>query len=829
MGRTISWIGALLLLFLWASPQSAVAAGVELRRGACVAVLPDGASDAAVRDADYSCGADAPTHDAAWLWLRLDHRQLASLAANWNLMVDQARFAQIAVLVSDRGQLHRTTKIQSDLKDHWAPGGLLQFSVAAPGRDVRGLYLGFQSIDDLTLMRKIVAVPASDQLTVDARWLLLMGLFAGTLFSALLYNLIIHAGRRPPFQRWYLAWVTTAFSYGMVWTNVSAFVFPDLVGPVAVRLDFVLVGLLVATGNMFFLAVIEDGILPRILVRFGQILAASGAILGCAAAADHILPPVITDRLLNYVIAATAIAVAISCAIAVRRGSRVVWFYLIGWSPVIIVFVARLMRNLGFVPQIDFVDMATFAALAFEALVLSLAIADRFRLVRRELELAQQRRDMAGAEAAALRVAAHTDFLTGLGNRAAFQDRAHELIEGRAPFSLFLIDVDYLKDTNDRLGHAGGDSLLQRVAQLLREITATLPGTHIVRIGGDEFAILCPCTNAIETTLIERLSALQGQAWEFKDQTRSVSLSAGSARFPEDAGELDILYQNADLALYNAKRLGRSRHYRYDALQRILRDLQIEFTRDAEAALERDEFHLDFQPIVALPSGDVRGYEALLRWDHPHYGLISPDRFGDVLVAEKIGLRIQEHVLELALAALRDRGNEMPSLSVNFTSAQLAGPKSAVRVLSRLAYYGIRPASLCVEVTEGVMLDRAADTIFATLQTLHNAGVRIALDDFGTGYASLVHLRDMPVDSIKIDCSFIAGIEEKGGGTSAIVRAIVGLGRGLGKIVIAEGIENEAQARWLTELGCHLGQGYLYGRPAAAPLPRPAEKLDAEL
>jgi EAL domain-containing protein (putative c-di-GMP-specific phosphodiesterase class I) len=150
-------------------------------------------------------------------------------------------------------------------------------------------------------------------------------------------------------------------------------------------------------------------------------------------------------------------------------------------------------------------------------------------------------------------------------------------------------------------------------------------------------------------------------------------------------------------------------------------------------------------------------------------------------------------------------------------------------VLSRLAYYGIRPASLCVEVTEGVMLDRAADTIFATLQTLHNAGVRIALDDFGTGYASLVHLRDMPVDSIKIDCSFIAGIEEKGGGTSAIVRAIVGLGRGLGKIVIAEGIENEAQARWLTELGCHLGQGYLYGRPAAAPLPRPAEKLDAEL
>ncbi len=795
-----------------------MAAGVDLRRSACVAVLPDGTPDSAVRDAGYSCGPDAPTQDRNWVWLRLDHRQLAALPAGWHLMVDQARFDQIAILLDDRGQLRRSTSDPGDLKEHWAPGGLLQFAIDAPGRDVRGLYLGFRNIDDLTLMRKIAAVPASVQLIADAKWLLLMGLFAGTLFSALLYNFVIHTGKRPPFQRWYLAWVATAFSYGMAWTNIAAFVFPGLVGPAAVRLDFVLVGLLVATGNMFFFAVIEDGILPRFLVRFGQMLAASGAVLGCAAAADWLLPPVLTDRLLNYVIAATAVSVAISCSIAVRRGSRVVWFYLIGWSPVITVFVARLMRNLGFVPQIDFVDMATFAALAFEALVLSLAIADRFRLVRRELELAQQRRDMAGAEAAALRIAAQTDFLTGLGNRAAFQETTHDLIERGDPFSLFLIDVDYLKDTNDRLGHAGGDALLQRVAQMLREITATLPRTRIVRIGGDEFAILCPCTNSVETALIERLSALQGQAWEFKEQTRTISLSAGSARFPEDAKELDILYQNADLALYNAKRLGRSRHYRYDALQRILRDLQIEFTRDAEAAIERGEFHLDFQPIVALPSGEIQGYEALLRWQHPHYGLISPDRFGDVLVAEKIGLRIQEHVLELALAALRDRGDQMPSLSVNFTSAQLAGPKSAVRVLSRLAYYGIAPASLCVEVTEGVMLDRAADTIFATLQTLHTAGVRIALDDFGTGYASLVHLRDMPVDSIKIDCSFIAGIEEKGGGTSAIVRAIVGLGRGLGKVVIAEGIENEAQALWLAELGCHLGQGYLYGRPAAAPV-----------
>ena len=193
---------------------------------------------------------------------------------------------------------------------------------------------------------------------------------------------------------------------------------------------------------------------------------------------------------------------------------------------------------------------------------------------------------------------------------------------------------------------------------------------------------------------------------------------------------------------------------------------------------------------------------------------MSPARFADVLVAERIGLRIQDHVLDLALARLRDDAADLGVLAVNFTSAQLSGPRAARRVLDRLADHGVAPSSLCVEVTEGVMLDRAADSILANLQALHEAGVCIALDDFGTGYASLVHLRRLPVDRIKIDQSFIAGIDQLSGGTTAIVRAIVGLGRGLGKCVVAEGIETESQALALKRLGCQMGQGFLYGRPA---------------
>ncbi|MEJ8630687.1 EAL domain-containing protein [Sphingomonas sp. I4] len=229
--------------------------------------------------------------------------------------------------------------------------------------------------------------------------------------------------------------------------------------------------------------------------------------------------------------------------------------------------------------------------------------------------------------------------------------------------------------------------------------------------------------------------------------------------------------------------------------------------------MARGEFTLFLQPIVSLADDTVCGHEALLRWNHPRHGLMTPSRFADLLVADRIGLLIQDHVLDMALALLRDEGERLGVLSVNFTSAQLSGPRSAHAVLDRLALHGIAPWRLCIEVTEGVMLDRAADTIMVNLRELHEAGVGIALDDFGTGYASLVHLRQLPVDRIKIDQSFVAGLDQTEDGTFPIVSAIVGLGTGLGKVVVAEGIETEAQATRLRQLGCQLGQGYLYGYP----------------
>ncbi|MDQ1232240.1 diguanylate cyclase (GGDEF)-like protein [Sphingomonas sp. SORGH_AS 879] len=815
---------ALLMLLAGVMPGTASATAIDLRKAACSAALPDGSDAAMVMGARYQCNAHESNRGAPWLWLRLDPSNLGALPPRWDILIDQTRFGRIALLVVGRDGSMRIERSSDELQGHGAPGGLLRFVIPLAGRDVRGLYLGFRNIDELYLMRKLEARPGGRMTDGDIRWLLLMGLFTGTLLSALLYNLVIHTGQRPAFQRWYLLWVSVALAYGLVWTNTAAFLVPWLIGPLAVRLNLVLVGLMVAAGNMFFFAVIEEGVLPRRFAMVGRMLSVAGAVLGFLAAADGWLPPGITDRLLNYVIAATALLVALSSGIAARRGSRVIWFYLIGWGPVIGVFLARLSRNLGFAPQNDIVDMATFAALAFEALVLSLAIADRFRLIRQELELARQRREIDLAETKTLRLAAHTDFLTGLGNRFAFQQQAHEWMVADRAFSLFLVDVDFMKDVNDRLGHAVGDTLLQHVGTVLAETARGWPGTRIARIGGDEFAILCPGTQGDEAALANAAIGLQGDVWHAEDRGRPLSLSIGSARFPEDARAVDLLYQNADLALYTAKRLGRGRYTRYDPLQRSLRDLQVAFIDDAELAIERGEFLLYMQPIVSLDTGTAGGHEALLRWDHPRHGLLPPDRFADVLVAERIGLMIQEHVLELALSALREQGERLGVLSVNFTSAQLAGPRGAREVLDRLAHHGVAPDRLCVEVTEGVMLDRAADSILANLRTLHDAGVCIALDDFGTGYASLVHLRQLPVDRIKIDRSFVAGIDESDGGTLAIVHAIVGLGRGLGKVVVAEGIETEVQAHRLRQLGCQLGQGYLYGRPAPPPASGEADR-----
>jgi predicted signal transduction protein with EAL and GGDEF domain len=346
-----------------------------------------------------------------------------------------------------------------------------------------------------------------------------------------------------------------------------------------------------------------------------------------------------------------------------------------------------------------------------------------------------------------------------------------------------------------------------------RLVAAAGPGAHVARIGGDEFAILLPAAVAGDDRVARALDALQDERASHVGRSWSIALSIGSARFRKDAADAASLYKNADLALYRAKQLGRRRRQAYDHSLRAQIDRKAAFVREANAGLERDEFTIHYQPIVDLVTGQAIGHEALLRWQHPDLGLLTPSIFGDILTDGRIGILLQERVLALALAELRGQPESAGFISVNFTGAQLRGTQAAQRLLDQIAESGVRPGDLCIELTEGIVLERAGDDILSALHMLHDAGVRIALDDFGTGYASLIHLKSMPVDTLKIDRSFVHGLLEEDGQSEEIVRAIIGLGHGLRKVVVAEGVETPAQRQRLRELGCDFGQGYLFARP----------------
>ncbi|MFS0850865.1 putative bifunctional diguanylate cyclase/phosphodiesterase [Novosphingobium panipatense] len=779
--------------------------------------------------ADYPTSAEAvsrlrfdcsspPSHDAygsGWVWLKVrDPGRVAAMPSNWHLLIDQARFTSLTVVIVHRdGQAETTTVTPGAVGDHWSLGGMLRFPVTRKGAAVRDIYVGFERLDDLSLMRKLDAATSTDLLKLEWRWLALIGIFIGAIGSAFAFNLLIYTGQRLVFQRWYLVWSALVLGYGLSWTNTFAFVFPEYVGPVSATANYLLVSGLIAAGNMFFITVIEEGILPRTLMTWGRSLAWFNLVCGVLAAFCLFVEPRQSDQWLNIAFVMSALCVGLGTIIALRARSRVVWFYLAGWTPVLVVFGLRVSRNFGLFPQNDLIDMASFAALAFESTALALAIADRFRLLGRQRDAAEQARKVMEVESQTFRRAAQTDYLTGLGNRAAFQSRLRAMCAdaSRTPFMLLLLDVDHLKAINDRLGHDGGDLLLGQVGAGLAE--AAGPLAHVSRTGGDEFAILLPWTPGSADGIRMRLEHLQGRTLTHGGRSWALSLSIGTAVWPRDALAPDVLVKNADLALYEAKQNGRRRLQAFLPRMREKLHTQQVFGQEARHGIERQEFLLHFQPIVDMDTGHACYHEALLRWQHPQHGMMTPATFGDMLNERTLGLMVQHHVLDMALAALRDYPQALPKLSINLIGAQLDGPEDAVWLLRRLDDFGVAPERLCVEIIEDFVLGRAINGTTHALALLHEAGVTVALDDFGTGYASLIHLKHLPFDMLKIDQSFTRGLFQDGGQSEAIIRAIIGLGQGLGKQVVAEGVETQEQRRKLSEMGCRLGQGYLFARP----------------
>ena len=413
------------------------------------------------------------------------------------------------------------------------------------------------------------------------------------------------------------------------------------------------------------------------------------------------------------------------------------------------------------------------------------------------------------------------DGLTGLANRALFIDHL-KLALGRAErhdsyeFAVLFLDLDRFKVVNDSLGHMTGDQLLVGVARRLE--AAMRPGDTVSRLGGDEFTVLLDdLKDAGEAEAVaERLQRELAAAFNLGSQEVFTTVSIGIALSSPDYHRPEDILRDADTAMYRAKQRGKARYEMFDQAMHARAMDRLGLERDMRRAVERRELFLQYQPIVSLSNGALRGFEALVRWRHPERGVIPPAKF--IPIAEETGMIIPIGKWVLGEACRQmSRWQKLSSLdaplpiSVNLSGRQFLQPDLLEQVEEVLRETGLAPRSLKLEITETVVMENI-ETATQTLERLRSLGVELSIDDFGTGYSSLSYLQRFPVSTLKIDRSFVSRMAESDG-TAEIVRTITKLAQTLGMDVVAEGVETEGQRAQLSDFECEYGQGYYFSMP----------------
>jgi diguanylate cyclase (GGDEF)-like protein/PAS domain S-box-containing protein len=418
-----------------------------------------------------------------------------------------------------------------------------------------------------------------------------------------------------------------------------------------------------------------------------------------------------------------------------------------------------------------------------------------------------------------LRWASEHDELTGLPNRRAFQNRLQaatlRAMETSGSIGLLLIDLDHFKHVNDSLGHSAGDYLLKHFGRRLRE--SVRAGDFIARLGGDEFAVILegkatgPDLALIGDSVLERLR----KPIRYNGRIIRTGASIGGAMFPSDAESAHELFNNADTALYSLKSAGRGGTKMFHPLMREEAKRAASQLSLARTGISERSVEPHYQQKVDLSTGETIGFEALLRWRHPSFGIQLPGSVSEAFEDYELSTKIGELVQRRVFADIRDWSRcQLPfgTIAINASPAEFLRDDYAERLIERIAEFSVDPASVEIEVTEHALLDRGGRYVARALEVLSSVGVRIALDDFGTGYSSLSHLRDFPVDVLKIDQSFIRTMVQDAE-IESIVAAVIGLSRSLDIDVVAEGIETVEQRERLLSYGCLFGQGHWFGRP----------------
>ena len=417
-----------------------------------------------------------------------------------------------------------------------------------------------------------------------------------------------------------------------------------------------------------------------------------------------------------------------------------------------------------------------------------------------------------------IRFQAYHDMLTRLPNRTLLKDRLHQAIahakRNKNKLSVMFLDLDRFKVINDTLGHLVGDKLLQAVAMRLRHCLRE--GDTLARIGGDEFTLLLPEVSShhdAETIASKIIKSLK-MPFKIDNHELFVSTSIGISQYPQDGQTMESLIKHADIAMYSVKGKGKNGYEFYHENMLDVYSKHLSLENDLRRAMDDNQFKIYYQPQINIETNEVFAMEALIRWQHPERGLISPSEFIELAEETHLIKQIGNWMLENACAELkhwRDLGLENVRIAINVSSIQLEQDDFVDRVLSILNKYKIPGDHLEIEITENTLMHDTDDGIHK-LAELSSHDIKIAIDDFGTGYSSLNYLKRLPIDTLKIDQSFVRDMS-KSDEDSSIIKAIIAMAKGLNLNIISEGVETEAQLKQLKEWRCKNMQGFLFGRP----------------
>ncbi len=760
-------------------------------------------------------------------WARLQLQNSSNRDTKWILSIEHPHLDRISLYVTDAQDKWtvKTTGVIYPFSSREISDRLPAFSINTSTQTDRYIYLRFQSTTPIiiqTYLRETIVF--WQYRTTQNIWL---GTINGILIFAILYNLSLFASLKEQVYLYYALFVLGAFTAFLTYDGFGIqYLWPNAVWwnkyavPIMILFSFIS---LIEAIKLF----LET---KKYLPKWHQVLHAYQGLLAVLLVCLFVFPfqLVLTIGLL-VCLSSCCLAIALG-SFAYLRGYLPARYYLLSFSCFQITFSVYMLSILRIIPNYEWLkDSYRIGTVAF-VILLSLALADRINLLKTEKirvqKLALREKDMLNEDLKRsqeqllerekqLEYDVFHDSLTGLANRNWITQRLLDLLKQQQKFAILFIDLDRFKVINDSLGHLVGDELLRLATQRMQSI---LPDIGILtRFGGDEFVILMEEYIDLESlTKLADLIQMQLQLpFNLRNYELFISASVGIALATEEYSEPDEILRDADLAMYKAKHKGRGRYELFTQSDRTAAMVRLNLERDLRRALDKHEFYLMYQPIVSLQTQQVCGFEALVRWKNSAGKHISPNEF--IPITEETGLInslgwwVMQEACQQAQLWNQQLNKANLSININVSPIQLRQFNFVKTLKQILIETGLPNHCLKLEITESCLLENIeSDTNL--LEDLKALGVHLCIDDFGTGYSSLSRLHDLPIDTLKIDQSFVKRIGLTSD-SNVIIETIVSLSQSLNIITVAEGVETRSQLDKLIEIGCNFGQGYLFSRP----------------